>query len=88
MAKIIGRLSAPPSYSSGNPPEILDFTIDYYVTGAVTGPIVGQVVLTADGNGNESQISADLRTALAAYLDPLIFPPQAFGANDVRGCNV
>ena len=86
--KILGHVIGV-SHSTASADEICDFIIQWYVTGAsVTGPISGFGVFTADASLNDAQISLALRTALAAYLDPLILPTQNFAANDVRGCSV
>jgi hypothetical protein len=62
--------------------------IAYHCTGPVSGAINGQVALKCDVTQNESSIKNELSTALAAYLDPLIFPSQGYTTNDVRGLNV
>lgn len=65
-----------------------EFIIQYRCTGLVGGPINGEIVLQTDVTVNEAQIKTNLSNALANYLNPLISPPQAYAANDVRGLNI
>jgi hypothetical protein len=74
---------------SGNMPDTnAEFIIQYRCTGPVTGQINGEVVLQANATQNETQIKNDLSAALAAYLNPIVFPAQGYSASDVRGLNI
>jgi hypothetical protein len=74
--------------STGMPDTNAEFIIQYRCTGPVTGQTNGEVVLQANVTQNETQIKSDLSTALAAYLNTVIFPSQSYAANDVRGLNI
>ena len=74
--------------SSGMPDTNAEFIIQYRCTGPVTGQTSGEVVLQANVTQNETQIKSDLSSALAAYLNPIVFPPQTYASADVRGLNI
>ena len=85
--RVIGLISHI-SQSTGQLPTHGEVIVQYRVTGEVIGEITGEVVVQVDFTQAEAQISSDVRTLLAAYVEPRIFPPQGFGVSDVRGCNL
>lgn len=86
-SRVIGRVKLITSSSS-----LLDtqaeFLVQYRCSGPVTGQIEGEAILVIDITQNDTQITSDLRTALAAYVNPIVFPAQAYAASDVRGLNL
>lgn len=86
--KIIGYIAGPPVQSTGQSLEIWEFKVCYFVTGSVTGEYSGECQLAVDITQNETQIVNDLKVALAAYVEPRVFPAQGFAAVDVRGLNL
>lgn len=87
QSRIVGRISTI-AYSSSNADSEAEFIIQYHCTGPVTGQTNGEAVFVVDVTQAEAQINAALRAALAAYVTPLVYPPQGYAANDVRGCNL
>lgn len=85
--KIIGNVIAL-GRTTGQPDTNLDVVVRYYVTGQLTGKTEGQAVFSIDMTLNDTQIVTAIQTALAAFVDPLVFPNQGFAAVDVRGCSV
>jgi hypothetical protein len=75
-------------WTPDQPDGTIDVIVQYVVAGAVVGEIFGYALLRVDATQNDAQITNDLRTQLAAYVDPLISPNQGFAANDVRGLNL
>lgn len=86
-SRIVGMVKTITGYT-GMPNTNAQFIVQYKCTGDVSGQIEGEAVLEVDVTQNDTQITTDLRTALAAYVNPLVTPPQAYAANDVRGLNV
>lgn len=76
------------AYSSSNADNEAEVIVQYHCTGQVTGALNGEAVFVIDMTQNEAQINLAIRTALAAYVTARVLPPQAYGASDVRGCNL
>jgi hypothetical protein len=87
VQKIIGKVVGI-SRSTETPEDEAEVIVNYMVTGMGTGARTGEVLFQINMTQNETQINDDIRTALAAYVDPLVGPPQGFAAVDVRGCNL
>jgi len=87
QSRIIGRIASI-TYSTSLTEDEAEFLVQYRCSGLVSGQFFGEVVLVCDITQAESQINADLRAALAAQVDPLVEPPQAYTASDVRGLNL
>lgn len=87
QSRIIGRIMQI-TFSTSLTEDQAEFLVQYRCSGFVTGQYYGETVLMCDITQAESQINADLRASLAAYVDPLVKPPQAYTAADVRGLNL
>lgn len=69
--------------SSGQPDNVVDFVLFYYCSGGLTGSISGETTVQADATQAESLLNIALKTALAAYVDPIVFPTQGYTVSDV-----
>ncbi len=87
QSRVIGRIVTITS-SSNLTEDQAEFLVQYRCSGLVTGLVTGEVVLVCDITQNATQIANDLQTALAAAVNPLIQPPQAYTQADVRGCSL
>lgn len=87
QSRIIARI-ANVTRSSGTPDSNAEFIVEYRCTGPVLGLPVGEVVIQADITQSESALKGDLSAALAAAVNPLVTPPQAYTQADVRGLNL
>lgn len=65
-----------------------EFVIRYRCTGPVTGQTQGEIVLIADVTVAEATCRNALSAALAAALNPIVFPAQNYTTSDVRGLNL
>lgn len=86
---VAGRITGT-GFTSGNPVNIVDFIVKYHVASdaGLVGPAEGEVAVKADILQNDTQITQDIRAALAAYLNTQLTPNPALAANNVRGCNL
>lgn len=69
--------------SSGQPDNIIDVVLFYYCSGGLSGSISGETTIQVDATMAESLINVALKTGLAAYADPIVFPTQGYTLEDV-----
>ncbi len=86
QSRIIGHIITITS-SSNLTENQAEFLVQYRCSGLVTGQTAGETVLVCDITQAENAINNQLRAALAAYVDPLVFPPQSYVQGEVRGLN-
>ncbi len=76
--------------NSGDPWNIVQVIVSFMVTSdeSISGPWNGQTVIPVDMSQNDSQISLQIRGALADYLNTQFSPNPGLAANNVRGCAI
>ena len=76
--------------SSGNAASTIDVIIDFVISDntSTQGCSQGTTILKCDISQTDANITTNLRTSLAAYINGLYPMSPALQVADVRGCNL